>query len=165
MIEHIETKQIVLYLPGLYDALWNHLSCVTCHVSGVTCHFLTFPKLWELETYNFHIIFTIPYVPSVTCQVSHIWCHMSVVTCHLSCIMCNVSYVMCHVLCVIHNICIFLQSGWVGWLRLRYQQGLPRLFFRFFCYLKRFDIQKLLFLACSGPFWVIKKSKLMRIKF
>ena len=71
MIEHIETNQIVLYMPG------------------------------------------------VECQVSH-------VTCHESCVMCNVSFVMCYVSYVTYI--SFTQSGWVGWLRLCYQQGPPKRF-------------------------------------
>ena len=45
MKEHIETNQNIYIFQGIYDALRNHLSSVTCHVSGVTSHFLPFPKL------------------------------------------------------------------------------------------------------------------------
>ena len=37
--------------------------------------------------------------------------------------------------------------------------------FKIVSFLKPADIQNLLISACSGPFLVIKKSKLMRIKF
>ena len=108
IIEHIETNQIIY--QGIYDAHRNHLSCVTCNFSSVTCHFVTFPKLKELETCNFNIIFTMPYVSSVKCQVSHIRCHMSSVTCLLSCVMCHLSCVMCHMLY------IYFFTKWLSWL-------------------------------------------------
>ena len=59
------------------------------------------------------------------CPVSHVRCHISGVTCQVSHVNCHVSCVMWHVSYVIY---FFLQSGWVGWLRLCYQ---PRLVFRF----------------------------------
>ena len=100
MIEHIESNQIVSYL-----------SCFTCQMSGVICHFTASPKLKELETCNCHMYSLYP-----MCPVSHIRCHMSL-------IMCQVSHVMCHLFCL-------LESVWVGWLRLCYQQDLPRQVFR-----------------------------------
>ena len=83
----------------------------------------------------------------VTYPVSHVRCHMSLVMCNVSCVICYVSYVI--------NIFFYKVAGLAG------QQGLPRLVL-IFILLKRFDTQYLLISACSGPFWVIKKSKLMK---
>ena len=79
MIEHIKTNQIVLYLSVGY---MMHLE-TTWHVLDVTCHLTASPTPYELGTCNFHIIFTIPHVSSVTCKVSH-------VTYHVSCVLCRV---------------------------------------------------------------------------
>ena len=106
----------------------------------------------------------------VMCHVSCVMCHVSCVMCHVSCVMCHVSCVMCHVSCVMcyvsHVIYIFcLQRGWVGVLRLCYQQGLPCLVLRCFSYQKRFDTKYLLILACIGLFWVIKKASWWEFTF
>ena len=99
------------------------------------------------------------------CPVSHVTCQVSLIRCHMLGVTCYVSCVMCHELCVICNISFFLQSGWVGWVRLCYQHGLLCQVLRLFCNKKCVDTQYLLISACSGPILVIKKSKLMRISF
>ena len=71
-IDNFETNQIVLYLLGGYIM---HLE-TTCHVSHVTCHFLTIPK-------PYHHVSCVPY-------------HMSDVTFHLSLVMYHISGVTYH---------------------------------------------------------------------
>ena len=117
IIEHIETNQIVPYLSGGYMMHLGTTWHVTCHVSSVTCHMSLYSLYQTVRARDlqFSHVFIIPYVSSVTCQVSHVTYHVSYVTHN-----------------VLHFLFCFLQSCWVGWLRLCYQKGLPRLVFRLF---------------------------------
>ena len=98
------------FIHSLSDPLWKYLQKIIT------------PKPFELGTWNFDTMFTIPYVSCVTCHVLCVTCHVSRVTCknwkcfrkvleladchphcgmcHVSCVMYHVSCVMCHVSCV-----------------------------------------------------------------
>ena len=125
MIEHIETNQIVLYMPG--DIWCTYKPPAMCHMSHVRCHTLLFNLSQTVKARDLQFWHNIHYTLWVQFLMSGVTCQVSRVTYHWSC-------VMCHLLCVICNIYLFLQSGWVGWLRLCYQQGLPCLVFRCFSY-------------------------------
>ena len=139
-----------------------HMSRVRCHMSRVRCHMSLFNLSQtviarDLQfSHNIHYSLCVQcHMSGVTYQVSHVRCHMSLFMCHVPCVMCYVSFV----------IYIFF-TKWLSWLveALLSKGPTPSSFFLFFFY-KRFDTQYLLISACSGPFWVIKKSKLMRIQF
>ena len=90
-----------IFARGIYDALRNHLSCVTCYVSGVACHFLTIPKPQELWTslLSHSVHHTIPHHTTVTTPYHHVSCvpyHKSDVKFHLSLVMYHISGVTCH---------------------------------------------------------------------
>ena len=113
-------------------------------------------------------MFTIPYVSSVTCQVSYIRCYMSGVTCQVSHVNCHVSHVMCHVSCVMYYVShtIYIYSFYkmaelVVWGSVINRAYLSKFFFLLKCY----DAQYLLILACSCLFWVIKKANWWEIDF
>ena len=96
-----------------------------CHMSHIRCHMSLFNlsqtvRARDLQfSHNIHYsLFVQCHMSGVTYQVMHVGCHISLFMCHVPCVMCYVSYVI---------YIFFLQSGWVGWLRLCYQQGLPRL--------------------------------------
>ena len=122
-------------------------------MSHVTCHFTASPTPYKLETCNFHIIFTIPYVSSVTFQVSHVRCHMSGVTCHLSCVMCHVSQFL-----------VF--SKWLSWLvEALLSTGPTPSSFRLFL-IKNLLIPKIyLFQLVVVRFWSLKKANRWEFNF
>ena len=139
MIEQIETKQIVLYLPGDIRCTYKppvmyHMSCARCHTSPFNLFQIVRARDLQFSPTIHYNLCVHCHISGGTYQVSHIRCYISGVTCHLSRVMCHVLWFICHVLCVICNIYFFLQSGLVGWLRLSYQQGLHRLVLRFFPY-------------------------------
>ena len=74
--------------------------------------------------------------------------------CQVSCVTCQMTHVTCHM----SHVTFFFTKGSV----INKVYPVQFLDFSFF---KRVDTQYLLNLACSGPFWVTKKSKLMKIEF
>ena len=132
------------------------MSCVTCHMSGVACHFLTIPNRKSYGPAYCLIMFTIPYhtIPHHTtmCHVSRITSQMSHLTCHLSCITSQVLHVT-------HFLFFFLlESGGVSWWSVCYKWGLPRLVFRLFL-IKNSLIPKIyLFQLVVVRFWSLKKA-------
>ena len=108
----------MIFARGIYDALKNHLSCVTCYMSGVACHFSNHSQTVKAITSKFshdahHTI------PCVMCPVSHVRCHWFLVMCHMSGVTC-------------HNKKIKFLSGGFIWWRVFYWWGLPCLVSRLF---------------------------------
>ena len=93
-----------------------------------------------------------------TWNVSHVTCHWTAFpklseleTCNLHMYslypMCHVSHVMCHI--------FLFFTKWLSWF--------VKALFETFSYYKRTGTEYLLISACSGPFWVTKNSKFIRI--
>ena len=145
-----------IFANWIYDALRNHLSCFTCHVSGVQCHLLTFP--WPDLQFSHNIHYTL----CVQCHMSHVRCHLSGVTCPVSHVTCHVSCVMCYVSYVI----FFFFTKWLSCLvEALLSTGPTPSGFKIFFLLKTLWYTIFTISACIGPFWVIKKSKFMRNQF
>ena len=130
----------------------------TCHVSHVTCQvqhvsFQSFPHLKSYGPANFLIMFTTPY------HVSCVPCHMSGVTCHLSLVRCHMSGVTCKTFFFLFSV----TKWWSLFVQGMLLMGPTPSSFQTFLLLKRTNTQNLLITACSGPFLVIKKNKLMII--
>ena len=132
-----------------------HVSHVTCQVSHVTFNLSQTVIARDLQfSHNIHYSLCVQcHMSGVTYQVSHVRCHMSLFMCHVPCVMCYVSFVI--------YIFFYKVAELVGWGSV-IKRAYP-VYFLFYFYYNGFDTQYLLISACSGPFWVIKKSKLMRI--
>ena len=101
-----------------------HMSCVRCHMSLFILSQTVIARDLQFSHNIYYSLCVQCHMSGVTNQVSHVRCHMSLCMCLVPCVMCYVSFI----------IYIFLQGGWVSWLRLCYQKGLPRLVFRLFLF-------------------------------
>ena len=132
-----------------------------CHMSHVLCivPMPLFNHSQTLRARDLQFLHDIHHTLVAMCLVSHVRCHMSLVMCHMS----LVTY---HMSCDSILILIFSYTLWelVGEGSV-FNGASPFLVFRAFIIKNAMIPIFFNFQGCSGPLWVIKKSKFMKIKF